>query len=678
MLRFPSSNHPAQSIAKNRKLLLCGAFLILINLSQVASKNGGGAEFSSAEYSRDKKVYEQALFTFTHLNQSLSMTISPTYFEQKHLQTMWYVDYLKVRDESTYYQGLYDPQLRVVTVLEKGVYFKKLPKSWKDLSLEDKEGLTMDIFFELPVSLNITAAQIERNSSLVAVAYSNLTVEIFDMRKIQKKDQVTTGLGLYNYSSVHIDTSYRFGTEEDHRINSIGHIPASKFLVFSSNRFEILKVNRLTGEVVKRTKNPLDNIGLIEAPCLSHRVKADPYNPAKKMDPQISVKNQKLGLKTQFIATGAGDPMNAVIDWTIMKPIRFFSMHLLFIGAAKREESIINSIAYYGGVPEGNLYSITTHASSPFIFLYSGVYGRVMKEIDLGIRSKNKIATWIYATSYISVYFPEPQTDQGTPEIKLIVPHSPNFDFRTNYQLNRMQVRRVESFELSHQYLQLGKKTRANLEFWIEDIYEIDSLYLAVFKSGNSIKVEIPPINWDFCLPVPANITVDNEKDEFNTLYMLYGRMISCYVDQPLITPEGNESEDQGENREGSGGDGEGDGEGGDKNNSLGKRILEGEEDPESGEDPEGGNSPDKGGDTGNSKGSDAGGDTGNSKGSEHNGKGEGSKGSETNNGLPSPQAITTLETSVEVASSRSQFQPTERNFTMAKKAQSVKPTEPS
>ena len=487
---------------------------ILVSSQQVLSEQ-------AEEEAKKDYVYLRASQTYVAFNKSIKLTISPKILNQTHLESMWYVDYVKMRNESTVYTGLYDPYLTLVTIMQKGVYFKKLKESWRYVSPEKEDYSHMDILFELPESVNITAARLVRNSSIVAVAYSNLTVEIIDIRKVREEDS-----GRFSYTSFIMDTTYKFGTEETHKINSIGHIPASDFIVFSSNRFEILKADLLAGVVQKREKSPLDKIGIIEAPCLSHRTELDPFNPYSKKDPQISEKNLKIAYRTHLIATGDNDPMNAVIDWTTMKAVSFFSMHLLSISSANREDNIVHSLSYYGGVPQGHFYTITTRWSSPYIFLYSGLYRSVMKEIDLGSSSKDKVVSWIYATSYNTVYFPQPLNEKGTATIKLISLNSSPIIATAHPQMKKLEFQRISKFELTHQYLQLGQDP-SNAKSHLETIYEIDSLYLALYNRGNSIILEPAPIYWEFCQPPRLQNPVWKLYDEY---LMLYGRFMSCPI----------------------------------------------------------------------------------------------------------------------------------------------------
>ena len=46
--------------------------------------------------------------------------------------------------------------------------------------------------------------------------------------------------------------------------------------------------------------------------------------PLQQKEPRNLKKHLEAGFKVHFIAAGANDPMNAVIDWTKMKSVNFF------------------------------------------------------------------------------------------------------------------------------------------------------------------------------------------------------------------------------------------------------------------------------------------------------------------------------------------------------------------
>ena len=407
---------------------------------------------------------------------------------------MWYVDYQKVREKANKTKGLYDPFLRLITVMERGIYFKKFTKTWKDIDPRAEENLAMTKLFELPISNPITTSMIERNQSLVAVAYKNLTVEVIDINSAKKN-----GLN-FMFNSVRFDARFKYGVEEDHQVLAIGHIPASDFLIFSSNRFEIIKADRRAGKIENRAKNPIDKIGILAFPCLSHRTEQDPFNPNSTKDPEISEKHIKMGHKKYFIAVGADDPMNVVMDWTTLKPVKFFSMHLAFIRGKSREDNIIGSITYYGGIPLGHFYVLSTKGPSAYVFLYSQVTETILQELSWDIVSPNKEVSWIYATTYVSIFFPSPVSQGGNPLLKIVSLHGDRHKTpQDNPLLDSLQSNQVNKFEMLKFDLELGRLP-SEPQFYLEKYYGgLEILFLAVYNRSNSIKVEPPSVLWDHC-----------------------------------------------------------------------------------------------------------------------------------------------------------------------------------
>ena len=145
--------------------------------------------------------YRFAQEAYDELTKSFSLTMSLTILDHHHVQTMWYNEYIQVRNESTTYSGLYDPYLRLVTVMERGVYFENFDKTWRHLDPRASENILMAKLFELPNSNPITAAHIQRNNSVVSIAYKNLSVEVFDMKSVER-----TQKGEFKYKSLIIDS----------------------------------------------------------------------------------------------------------------------------------------------------------------------------------------------------------------------------------------------------------------------------------------------------------------------------------------------------------------------------------------------------------------------------------------------------------------------------------------
>ena len=62
-------------------------------------------------------------------------------------------------------------------------------------------------------------------------------------------------------------------------------------------------------------------------------------------------------------------------------------------------------------------------------------------------------------------------------------------------------------------------------KFWLERVYDVDSLYLAVSNRANSTRIEPPSVEWDHCSRRNSTTRVASSLE----IFMLYGRMLHCH-----------------------------------------------------------------------------------------------------------------------------------------------------
>ena len=91
-------------------------------------------------------------------------------------------------------------------------------------------------------------------------------------------------------------------------VRSIAKIPDQRVFLMSSNRFEIIKVELKTSQVSVFT-NPIDEIRFLVAPHQVYKLKEEVF--------------------PLFVATSLNSNMNMMMDYTTMKPVRFFSISLI-------------------------------------------------------------------------------------------------------------------------------------------------------------------------------------------------------------------------------------------------------------------------------------------------------------------------------------------------------------
>ena len=83
-----------------------------------------------------EEFYKTEMGAYKGLNKSVVLLISPRILQQNHIQSMWYIDYRKVRD--TKQSGTHDLFMSIMTVMERGVYFKhlrSLERRWRRIRL---------------------------------------------------------------------------------------------------------------------------------------------------------------------------------------------------------------------------------------------------------------------------------------------------------------------------------------------------------------------------------------------------------------------------------------------------------------------------------------------------------------------------------------------------------------
>ena len=170
------SKPPVQRWKKTKKRISyskVALYLLIFALYYIECKDDDKKDDDGKKDDDDKKEDEKkpqrlsAFISYWVLNKTISLTISHTILSQPHLQTMWYTDY-KSRSKGqgdpvpppTNKTGTHDPYLRLITVMERGVYFKIFDRVWSELTPRDEVNSVMTKLFELPISNKITAARI--------------------------------------------------------------------------------------------------------------------------------------------------------------------------------------------------------------------------------------------------------------------------------------------------------------------------------------------------------------------------------------------------------------------------------------------------------------------------------------------------------------------------------------
>ena len=226
---------------------------------------------------------------------------------------------------------LYHTYLTFLTVLPTGIYLKTLQDNWFNMNYKEYSTTSiMSQVFDPGNFSRITVARTSANSPRIIFVDSNLNLTVLEMRlnttatkqtstgKEKEKEQEGPSLN-FSYSvnkitSINLERLDQRAKDEKNIVRSLAKIPESDTFLVSADRFEILKVDlrmapRGNVKRVTRFTNPLDWIRFI---VCAHKV--------------YRFRGQRFPL---FVATSLLDNMNVVMDYTTMKPLRFFSLALI-------------------------------------------------------------------------------------------------------------------------------------------------------------------------------------------------------------------------------------------------------------------------------------------------------------------------------------------------------------
>ena len=460
---------------------------------------------------------ESAFDVYTQKRKQINLKLtSKTSYSKKHfLGINWFVNYKKKKDGENEDKDEFDPLVRLVAVTRDGVYLKRFEVPWFEINEHLKKNTDINPVLSTVGHNPITSYHMNDNQTTLVVAFKNLTV-------------LTLNLSVPDHPTRFVvssfDARYKY-LEGDEEIRSIGRIPYSDLILLSPGRFEFFKIDIRTRSKIYKKRSPLDRIGYIVTPLPTHNPLEDPHNPKKRKDPTLNPRIVKKTELTYFIATGHNSSTNALIDWTTMKVINYWTM-------LDREDRVrtedwklaVTSICFFGGSPRGQLYLMMgSDLVSKLYFFISSNRNVVDSEPLPKVSSRGQVS-WINGTYFVYI-LQEGLINQPSHAIG-------------SYFLNLGPFihRKIRFIDKYHSSLQIGVRyDYANLMTFSmkignkDDLYDgfyknLDSFYYILYKNENSIEVRIPPFNWDLC-----------HQDEFNPSrinYKMYsGRYMDCGTD---------------------------------------------------------------------------------------------------------------------------------------------------
>ena len=422
----------------------------------------------------------------------------------------WYLDYKKNIPNTNSTEPIYKPLIRILAVTDKEMYFKKFNDTWFDLDPVDPNNLEIHPHYITTANNPITAYYMDNNQSVLTIALKNLTIITFNASQpLDREKPVFKPIMSFN-------SSYKFN-EGSERIRSLAQVPYTNQIIFSSNRFEILKLNKLTGDIIYRGRSPLDSTNFIVTPVPTHRPEYDPHNPNKKKDPTLSDRVRPFTEIPYFVMTSNNSGINTLVDWTQMKTIRYFSMR---DKVQKNEDDGANykitSICFFGGSPRGNLYAFVGSNLTMHLYLFSAINRNIMGNIDLLKSSRNTILSWVNHTNYIYVLQTEIRGESHYISGSYFLNLGPNTESSARY-INSKKAQE-STYYLNPTMLTFNMKI--NRDEVYDGIFDrLDYFYLFLSSSENYIHIDVPPFNWDRC-----NSSFHGEYQHM----MYYGRYRNC------------------------------------------------------------------------------------------------------------------------------------------------------
>ena len=428
---------------------------------------------------------------FSSKRNSIGLDLNSSIDEnKKFLGINWFVEYKNDTLTTSSNDASSKPMIRIIAITDKEVFFKKFNDTWFDLDPQDPQNLEIYPHFITTANNPITAYQMDNNQSLFTLALKNLTIQTFNASQLldPKKPEFKP--------IVSFNSSYKFSEGSD-IVRSIGQVPYTSEIIFSSNRFEILKMNKISGKVLYRARSPLDSTNFIITPVPTHRAEYDPHNPSKKNDPSLSRRLTTATEITYFVMTSDNSGINTLVDWTSMKSIRYFSMRDRV--QKVEDEGIrykVRSICFFGGSPRANMYAFVGSNVIRNLFLFSAINRNILAKPKLSHFSFSATLTWVNHTNFIYIF----QTG---------VLGKPGYNFQSDfYYLGPKTKEGFFSREDTINYFSdkflnptmLAFSTNITSNEVYDEIYDhLDYFYLFLTSSGNSISIDIPPFNWDRC-----------------------------------------------------------------------------------------------------------------------------------------------------------------------------------
>ena len=460
------------------------SFALFFSISSMkGTKSSGNAGIQQSHSSLQKPVTKmKPLEKYLRYQKKVTFTLpgtDPT--KHENIGLGWFLEYKKRKGGR---EDKLDPYLRIAAVTSKGLYFQRINNSWIDI--KGLSRIETQILVNTTHLNRITASHMVNNESVVTIGYQNLTLEVFDLERT--KNGVPHLLATFDLSHVQ--------AEEDDRIRSIAMVPYTNQLLVSGNRFSLFKLERRTGSIIKKVKNPVDHIRHLCAPVPTDTPNRDPQNPFRIKAKTISKTVHEMSETTSLVGTGAFGWMNFLMDWTTMKVVRYWTVERSQGGLNSDRNFIINRMIYYGGAPEAQLYIYSKSYYSTNLNWYSAIHQMIVGDTKLTHKALDNRMRWVNCTTFL--YIIQKQIEgRGDREMKSyflnIGPYS--FDIVNSVIDTHKNEYAFEKLTMVTFDLDLGKKTTD----WDGPFNKLDRLYLSFYFDMSVVILDVPLFNWDHC-----------------------------------------------------------------------------------------------------------------------------------------------------------------------------------
>ena len=304
-------------------------------------------------------------------------------------------------------------------------------------------------------------------------------------------------------------------------IRSIAIIPYKDWLLFSPSRFSFYKIDRKTGKEVSRVRSPIDSVIDIAIPVPTHRRKRDPHGPLLRKDPEISERLKLIFEVPYFIATGSTSSTNALIDWTTMAPMYYFSLSIYDAKGFNDQLYLVGSICFFGGIPQTQTYLLSPDFLSSDVEILRATHRHRLGVVILPEASKYKIMKWVNQTFYVYILQKELANRSPNRPRTFFMDHGPFMNLDHQFLLEEQYILQDEFDNLN--MITFRFNPDLPILFPEKNLGRTDNLFLLASSISDSIVIRPNPLKSDIYCGKNILFSLKSYRAR-----MLHGGFIDC------------------------------------------------------------------------------------------------------------------------------------------------------